>query len=236
MKYLSGAVLQFQFGIVIVGSFLLMGCNVIEIPTAVNIDQQPFNAKVDNPENRSQQYNVLMMRYAEYVEYSARVLHQVEEDGEYNARLTLGVGVGGTLSGIAAAALVVASPANAVWVATFSGLSAGAVGFQTNAALQGFSREAKVAVYNELRGELKAAQAEVDAAFDKLNQALTDPDPQIWQQAVLRTSQKLNMLRAAALYPPTAAVGPFDDTNTARLDQIEKQLQQIIDAIPQDGQ
>lgn len=53
---------------------------------------------------------------------------------------SVGIKRAGLLAGVAGAALVVASPANAVWVAALSGFSGAANGFTASSAQEGFSK------------------------------------------------------------------------------------------------
>jgi hypothetical protein len=65
--------------------------------------------------------DILDTRYQEVRANAAEVMTDLDKKANKFSRIDISVGIGGIAAGVAASALVVASPANAVWVAALSG-------------------------------------------------------------------------------------------------------------------
>lgn len=98
-------------------------------------------------ENRAKDIKAIREWYGEVSRNAATVQADMRKEADVFSATNLGIGGTGIAAGVAASALVVASPANAVWVAALSGAAASAAGYQTSLATQGLSRQAVAEAY-----------------------------------------------------------------------------------------
>jgi len=163
-----------------------------------------------------------------------KTLGHLKRQANNNSKLTLATGGVGIASGIAAGALVVASPANAVWVAALTGVGAGALSFQTRAALEGFSRDAVARVYNDTITRMAAADTQYQASYQELVANKTTWTDAKWDEVAGAAEVSLQKYRSAAtlvaLPSGTEEVETLKQRNvelTSQLDQLQKQLDKI---------
>lgn len=125
---------------------------------------------------------------------------------EFRGWTLLGIG-----SSIAAAALAVASPANATWVAALSGVSAGVGGYQAKVAEDGYSRDAVMVAYDEFREGFAIASREFAAALGNLAAAV-EKSPSEWVTVQVQAASAFESLKAVVMFPgvPRAKRPPDD--------------------------
>ena len=112
----------------------------------------------------------------------------------------------GLLSGIAAAALVAASPANVVWVAGFSGFAGAANGYAAAAGAEGFSKAAVAAFLKPVVEEFNGLAKEFTTA-EALVYLWKDSDQDKFLAAVAKQRviiNKISALRIKLLQPIVA--------------------------------
>lgn len=128
-------------------------------------------------------------------------IDELDADGRRNGLLAIGFRGGGLLSSVAAAALVVASPANAVWVASFSGLSAFSAGIDASLQEEGFTRFAKVQVQANYTMSLTDAYKPLGIATAGLESSV-GAEPKVWTEAYRKASSEREAFRATVSFPP----------------------------------
>ena len=123
---------------------------------------------------------------------ASKLFEEIRDLADQNSETSLAVSTVGILSGITATALVVASPANSVWVAGFTGASTGALGYQTRLAQEGFTRDAVQREFERLASEYKAANAEFGEALAILQVNLNSTDLTEWNGGIAKAEKSLN--------------------------------------------
>jgi hypothetical protein len=116
-----------------------------------------------------------------------------------NSRTSIAVGTLGALSGITAGVLLVASPANAVWAAAFTGFGTGALGFQTRMAMEGYSRPAIARLFTNAILRCEKAKAEFLTAYNTLVSLKGNPDSEQWDKNAGAAELALLKLRSEVL-------------------------------------
>ncbi len=136
---------------------------------------------------------------------AAKTLRRLEQQADHHGKIAVGTGGVGIAAGIAAGALVVASPANAVWVAALTGVGTGALSFQTRMALEGFSRDAVAQVYNDTITRMREADGEYLAAIKVLISHKEDWAAGKWDAEEAKAAQALGRFSSAASIVPLPA-------------------------------
>lgn len=138
-----------------------------------------------------------------YQTFLAR-MKELGEKGNDLGRGEFWLGMGGLTAGIAAAALTVASPANAVWIAALSGFAGGVAGMKTLAKDSGFTKAQIVAMQQTAYDDF--VQTYADLNFGQLY-TLLDANAQndAWNREVGAVQGKVNTLKAKyiKLFIPT---------------------------------
>ncbi len=151
--------------------------------------------------DRGKDIAALRTWYHEVSKNAAEVQDDMRKEADLFSATHLTVGGVGVAAGIAAAALVVASPANAVWVSALSGTAAGAAGYQTSLATQGLSREAVAEAYKAYSETFTNSTGTYADDMAKLNACLKCPDDQ-WFARRGTVEADIIRLQALALSPP----------------------------------
>ncbi|MCW5556096.1 MAG: hypothetical protein KIS67_28565 [Verrucomicrobiae bacterium] len=114
-------------------------------------------------------------------------------------RWKTGIGISGIASGIAASALIVASPANAVWVSVLSGYAGGVAGMNSVFDNNGYSREQIAALETTVVQEYAAVSAEInlEVLFALANDVATTSEK--WLEELGKQNRAMTRLRALAL-------------------------------------
>lgn len=168
----------------------------------------------------------LQKKFEEISNQAQVTLRGLQRKADNYSELTLGTGAVGIGAGVAAGALVVASPANIVWVTALTGIGAGAVSFQTRTALEGFSRDVVARVYNETLVKLNSHAKEFGDAAAKMRASHNDTDTSAWNTAQGQAVAALVNLQTAALLIPIAT-GPSDTA------ELKKQNEELLAALKQ---
>jgi hypothetical protein len=141
---------------------------------------------------------------------------------------SLSVSTVGVLSGIAATTLLVASPANIIWVTGLTGLSTGALGYQTRLAQEGFSREAVQREFEKIASEYKDANSEFGDALAILQANLNSTNVTDWNLGVSKAEKSLSTMETLTTlgYLPK---GTQEDLNKikAKDEEILNQIKQL---------
>jgi PKD domain len=124
----------------------------------------------------------------------------------------VGISWAGLGSGIAATALTVASPANAVWTTIMAGFAGGSAGFAAAAAQQGFS---KAAIAQSMAPILQMdAYAYTNFSTAKLiDLAIGNADIATWTQEYATQSHYVSLIRMAALQLKSPYIPPAPPTS-----------------------
>ena len=148
---------------------------------------------------RKEHLENLTKTHADITAIGAKTLGKLKREAEHNSARTLWTGGVGIAAGIAAGALVVASPANVVWVTALTGIGAGTLSFQTRAALEGMSREAVARVYNDTLTKLTLYETQFEASYELLWANQTIYLPGIWDAEAAKAEVSLEKYRSAAM-------------------------------------
>jgi len=132
------------------------GCTLPRKTVEVKNLPLPISDKCE-PQMRQEFLDKLNRAYVQINNNANKLLKRMalQADGNTTFRLCLdGAGIG---CAIAAGALIVASPANAVWVAALNGVTAGVLAFEASTRQEGVSRDAIVRMYDKAVGDIKQA-------------------------------------------------------------------------------
>jgi hypothetical protein len=155
-----------------------------------------------------------------------------ELTGNANAWGYEGIGIkrAGLLSGIAAAALVAASPANMVWVAGFSGFAGAANGYAAASGAEGFSKAAVAAFLKPVVQKVNTI-AESFTTEEAQLYLWKDSDNEKFQTAVSKQRLIINRLTSARmeLLQPVTAVEPELKHKEEMISEIKKRDEIIED-------
>ena len=138
-----------------------------------------------------------------------------KERAEKIGQWKTGIGVGGLASGIAGTVLLAASPANAVWVAAFSGVAGGVAGINSVLDNNGYSREQIAALEATVARQYAVVSAKIK--LSSLLSLAVEPSttPVEWQTELQLQEGAIGELRALAFVlniptVPTTAPGDGD--------------------------
>jgi len=205
-------------------SIALLGCNAYtmkplkagDIPSGVPLkaeEKLKFLKSVDNCYSQINDRAVWRLNRLKW-----------EADNYSIAKLSLdGVGIG---CGIAAAALIVASPANAVWVAALGGVTTGVVGFQSRSAGEGFARDAALRVYDESKEKMENAANAYLVQYENLAKLTPKDDNDAeWRVAAAGAVSALLKYYNAVVFVSLPRGLPEDVEKLKRLQEDQKRIQ-----------
>ena len=185
----------------------------------------------DDQNQRKQYLTELDASYTKITGIAEKTLKQLHKEADHYSRLTLGTGVVGIGASIAAGALVVASPANAVWVAVFTGIGAGSISFQTRTALEGFSRDSVAQIYNDTLSKLNTSASEFQSGYYSLKVLQSSSKRSEWFEAAARSEKALQNYYVTALLLPLPTSSASAEQLKQQNEAFKKQLDDLNAAI-----
>jgi hypothetical protein len=162
-------------------------------------------------------YEKLTVIAKENIEYYE---NRAKRYGSYSLAFTAGA----ICAGISVAALVAASPANAVWVAALSGASTGILSYQVFTEGAGYSREKWVELHNAAIKEIVDKETAYLTAFYKLKLSLAAGGDN-WDQLAAETSKAFAELRSVVVFKKIP-VGDVEKTEKA-IKEIQQNIKDI---------
>ena len=157
-------------------------------------------------EKERNDYLARLKKSFEQVMYAAQsTLDGLARKADRYSKVDLGIGLSGVVSGVAAAILVVASPANAATVAGLTAWGAGATGYQTSLASAGFSREIIAKVHQDLYVKITTQVAAYNDAYLKLDVTVDDS---VWEENARKAEAALAQIISLAMLVPMGEVPP----------------------------
>jgi hypothetical protein len=194
-------------------------------------DRLAYQTKTEIPpelkEKRLQYIDNQRSEYQKIMDKIDSKLDDLRRTAEKNSTVTLWTGGAGIASGVAATTLVVASPANAVWVAGLTAFGTGVMTFQTRAALEGYSRDAVARVYNEIIAKIQDATSQIGVDFEFLRSNV-ESTGDVFDKRAGELDQRIIRLHTAAILTPLI-VGTDQDIEELKRRNVE--LQSQIDEI-----
>ncbi|MBI3877301.1 MAG: hypothetical protein HY300_15315 [Verrucomicrobia bacterium] len=142
------------------------------------------------------------------------------------------LGRAGLASGIAAGALIVANPANAVWVAALTGFAGGVAGFSAVSESEGYSKVLLIRNASEINAKVANAYTNFTTAT-LWEMALTNERDQVkWETEWSKQHQRVAIVKTAI---DELLVGPIADqaANNALLNELKEQNKKLIDLLAQ---
>jgi len=176
-------------------------------------------------EERNKYLSEIQVAHKSIQKEAAALFEEIRSSADNNSETSLTVSGIGIASGIAATALVVASPANAVWVAGLSGVSTGALGYQTRLAQEGFTRDAVYREFERLASEYKTANSEFGEALSILKSNVNTTDFKKWDEGVALAEKSLKEMESTVTlkYLPTGLAEDLEKIKN-RDEEILKQI------------
>ncbi|MFN9845216.1 MAG: hypothetical protein ACK539_15490 [Planctomycetota bacterium] len=147
--------------------------------------------------DRQAHLDLLRASHSNVTKGAQEVLASLKEQALGYSTVRLWTGGTGVTAGIAAAVLVVASPANAATVAGLTSLGSGVVGFQASLAAEGMTREAVAKVHETVRKQVSKADNQFRNAFAKLLPKASLDD---WETAAHEAETALLMMASAVTF------------------------------------
>ena len=175
-------------------------------------DQQDYLAELDK-------------KYGEISVYADGVLAELQHNAEHASDVHLALAGTGIASGIAGAALLVASSANAVSAAICAGITTGVLAFETRATTEGVSRDAFYRVHEQTRIRILDAEKQYLDAYNALANLVGAEDVQ-WSPAAGKARTTLMAYQNAARFRPLPMPTQAD------VDSLQKQIDQLKAALP----
>lgn len=157
-------------------------------------------------------------------------LEELRNKADNNSNLTLWSGGLGVASGVAATTLVVASPANAIWVTGLSTFGTGVLTFQSRAALEGYSRDAVARVYNQIITKISQASILIGNDFEFLRQNVKSSGDDFDERAGELDKRIIELHSAAILTPLIVGI----DQDIAELKRTNAEIKEMLDQAQKD--
>lgn len=241
---MKGEMLKRLIMICLVG-FYLVGCGrVFKQDTWFNfIDDQPsdlvfFHRKDKSGKdidlnNRDKYINWINKSYAEFQNGYDWTMDELNKQAVGSSLVRIGTTGSGIAAGIAATALVVASPANAVWVAGLGGFSTGILGIQSVVTREGYSKVAFARVLKKYKEKLDKLLVEYNKSYTELLKAKDEQDnDKKWVTAQANVENTLRSLYFEVFNPPLSEYRE-GDLNEEERKAIEKRIIEIENKLNQ---
>lgn len=177
---------------------LQSGSNVISrvSPTGSNIIVVPLNVLNEREKLIYELCNTIDGVYYIELDKVSKRTESLEKDGKLFSTISLGIQLVGIAAGIAATALVVASPANAAWVAALTGVSSGAATYTLASSNEGFTRRDAISYQNNIKQKTQDSLKKVNCA--ELEVAKLSANEGQWEDKIKKMQDAINDLRIAA--------------------------------------
>ncbi len=160
-----------------------------------------------------------------YLSQKKSAQNRLERRSDDYGKYQLGLSGAGIISGITAAGLLAASPANAAAAAICAAFTTGTLAFQTNSVNQGFSRTASDRARIAFEDRLKTTEADFINKFGALQAIpLSTTDDIAWNAAAGAAISAYMALEAAVVNDPPLVP---EDADVARLKQQVEDMKQV---------
>jgi hypothetical protein len=233
----------------IIPMFLLIGCTpktvLIHVPLkreSVQKDIKKLNAqeKQDSEsagkKQREEQLTQLDKAYSNALSEAQDKLVTLKKRADRRSGVNLGINLAGIAAGITAGVLLVASPANAVWAAAFTGFGTGVLSFQTQLIDEGYSRDSIAHIHQETMDKMAAASEQFAIHYKSLQAGKDKFDIQgiqEWNNHLALADDAIIKMNVATIFTPLS-VGTTDDIEKLKKANadLKKRLDDIDAKIP----
>lgn len=198
--------------IIIISTFFLIGCaskTILEArSTASYFESKPIKGEknLDNQE-KIDRYNARKARLDDLIKDYEKALRPAEvkllklnDQANRRSGVTLATAFIGIGAGLTATVLLVASPANAVVAAAFSGASTGILGFQNQMFMEGFSRQAIGRIHEETNDKMRAAHDKFSINYGILSNGINSMTTDDWNKYFALASSAIIDMEAETIF------------------------------------
>ena len=230
--------------LIIIPMFFLIGCaytpayklNFSSLKSESSTLTKRLTAE-QRTEARDKQLDDLSAEYTKALPEAQGRLNTLKGQADRRSGATLGTSLAGIASGITAGVLLVASPANAVWAAAFTGFGTGVLSFQAQMFNEGYSRQTIARIYEDTMNKMAAANEQYETNRHFLVQGKDTLSTDDWNRYLALASGAIIKMHAATIFVPLP-IGTPDDLedlkkNNAELKKLVEDLNAKVLKIPE---
>ena len=211
--------------LLIIPMFFLIGCAPALYKPNLSFLKTESPTVTEDPQKRTEardkQLNDLSAEYTKALTEAQGRLNTLKGQADRRSGATLLTSVAGIASGITASVLLVASPANAVWAAAFTGFGTGVLTFQTEMFNEGYSRQTIARIYQDTMNKMVAANEQYETNSNSLVQGKLTLSANDWNNHLALASGAIIKMHAATIFVPLPIATPED------IAELKKQVEDL---------